>query len=124
MICVNELADQKCNNKAILQELVVLISPYAPHVAEELWVKLGNEAGTLSYAGFPEFNEANLVEANHSYPVSFNGKMRFTLNLPLDLSKDDIETAVMSHEKTAHYLEGRIPKKVIIVPGKIVNIVG
>jgi leucyl-tRNA synthetase len=123
MICVNELTDQKCNNKAILQELVVLISPYAPHVAEELWIKLGNEAGTLSYTTFPEFNEANLIEANHSYPVSFNGKMRFKIELPTAMSKEDIEKEVLAHDVAQKWLEGNAPKKVIVVPGKIVNIV-
>ncbi|MFT6246536.1 MAG: leucyl-tRNA synthetase, partial [Crocinitomicaceae bacterium] len=123
MICVNELTDQKCNNKAILQELVVLISPYAPHVAEELWIKLGNEAGTLSYTTFPEFNEANLIEANHSYPVSFNGKMRFKIDLPTAMSKEDVEKEVLAHEVAQKWLEGNAPKKVIVVPGRIVNIV-
>ncbi|MFT6500663.1 MAG: leucyl-tRNA synthetase [Crocinitomicaceae bacterium] len=123
MICVNELTDQKCNNKAILQELVVLISPYAPHVAEELWVKLGNEAGTLSYTAFPEFNEANLIEANHSYPVSFNGKMRFKIELPTAMSKEDVEKEVLAHEVAQKWLEGNAPKKVIVVHGRIVNIV-
>jgi len=123
MICVNELTDQKCNNKAILKELVILISSYAPHVAEELWVKLGNEAGTLSYASFPEFNADNLIEANHSYPVSFNGKMRFKIELPTAMSKEDIEKEVLAHEVSQKWLEGNAPKKVIVVPGKIVNVV-
>jgi len=123
MICVNELGDQKCNNKSILQELVILLSPYAPHVCEELWVKLGNEAGTLSYATFPEFNEANLVEANHSYPVSFNGKMRFKIDLPTAMSREDVEKEVLAHETAQKWLEGNAPKKVIVVPGKIVNVV-
>ena len=123
MICVNELTDLKCNNKAILEELVVLVSSYAPHICEELWVKLGNEAGTLSYAKFPEFNEANLVEANVKYPVSFNGKMRFTIELPTAMNPKEVEAAVMAYEQTQKYLEGNTPKKVIIVPGKIVNMV-
>ena len=91
MIAVNELTEQNCNNKAILSDLVVLISPYAPHICEELWVKLGNEAGTLSYAEFPIFNPDFLVEANYAYPVSFNGKMRFKLELPTNMGKEDIE---------------------------------
>jgi leucyl-tRNA synthetase len=123
MICVNELTDQKCNNKAILEELVVLVSSYAPHICEELWVKLGNEAGTLSYTKFPEFNEANLVEANIQYPVSFNGKMRFKIELPTAMNPKDVEAAVMVYEQTQKYLEGNTPKKVIVVPGKIVNVV-
>lgn len=123
MIAVNELTSQKCYCKEILEPLAILISPYAPHIAEELWFKLGN-TDSISTAPYPSFDASYLVESTKEYPISFNGKMRFTLSLPLDLSKDDIETAVMSHEKTAHYLEGRTPKKVIIVPGKIVNIVG
>jgi leucyl-tRNA synthetase len=123
MIAVNELSAQKCNSKEVLVPLLVLLSPYAPHISEELWSKLGNE-GSISTASFPKFEEKYLVEDVKKYPISFNGKMRFTLELPLDLSKDEIESVVMSHEKTIHYLEGRTPKKVIIVPGKIVNIVG
>ncbi|PKA82673.1 leucyl-tRNA synthetase [Ulvibacter sp. MAR_2010_11] len=123
MIAVNELTTQKCTTKDILEPLAILISPYAPHIAEELWEKLGHRE-SISTAAFPKFDASHLVENTKEYPVSFNGKMRFTLELPLDLSKDDIEAAVMSHEKTAHYLEGRTPKKIIIVPGKIVNIVG
>jgi leucyl-tRNA synthetase len=123
MICVNELTEQKCNNKDVLQELVVLISPYAPHIAEELWIKLGNDAGALSYTNFPEFNEANLIEANHSYPVSFNGKMRFKIELPTEMGKEDIEKEVLAHEVAKKWLEGNAPKKVIVIPGKIVNVV-
>ncbi len=123
MICVNELSDQKCNNKAVLEQLVVLLSPYAPHIAEELWVKLGNEAGTVSYAKFPEFNADHLVEANHAYPVSFNGKMRFKIELPTNLSKEEIEQEVLAHEISQKWLDGSAPKKVIVVPGRIVNIV-
>ncbi|CAL2092141.1 Leucine--tRNA ligase [Tenacibaculum sp. 190524A02b] len=123
MIAVNELAKQGCNNKAILEELLILISPYAPHVAEELWSKLGHEE-SIAFAAFPTFDEKHLVESEKEYPVSFNGKMRFKLNLPLDMSKEEIEKTVMSHEKTQQQLAGRAPKKVIIVPGKIINIVG
>ena len=123
MIAVNELSSQKCNSRAILEPLAVLISPYAPHIAEELWEKLGHST-SIATAEFPKFEEKHLVESSKAYPISFNGKMRFTMELPLDLSKDDIEKAVMAHEKTAGYLDGRTPKKVIVVPGKIVNIVG
>ncbi|MCH2223518.1 MAG: leucine--tRNA ligase [Crocinitomicaceae bacterium] len=123
MICVNELTDQKCNNKAIIKDLVVLLSPYAPHISEELWVKLGNEPGTVGIAKFPVFNKEHLVEANFGYPVSFNGKMRFKLELPTNLSKDDIEKEVLANEQAQKWLEGKAPKKVIVVPGKIVNIV-
>lgn len=123
MICVNELTEQKCNNKSILQELVILISPYAPHIAEELWEKLGNEPGTISYATFPSFDENVLVEANFEYPVSFNGKMRFKVDLPLSLTPQEVEKEVMSRAEAIKYLEGKDPKKVIVVPGRIVNVV-
>ncbi len=123
MICVNELTDQKCNNRQILQDLVILLSPYAPHISEELWVKLGNAAGTISYQKFPVFNEDYLVEANYAYPVSFNGKMRFTLELPTTMAKEEIEKTVLANEQTLKYLDGNSPKKVIVVPGKIVNVV-
>jgi len=123
MIAVNELTAQKCNSREVLEPLAILISPYAPHIAEELWNKLGHSA-SISTAPFPEFDASHLVESTKEYPISFNGKMRFTLEMPLDLSKEDIEKTVMAHEKTQQYLEGRAPKKVIIVPGKIVNIVG
>lgn len=123
MICVNELSQQKCRHRAILEPLAVLISPYAPHIAEELWSQLGH-SGSISTVEFPIFEEKYLVESTKNYPVSFNGKMKFTLELPMDLSKDDIEKAVMANEKTIAQLEGRTPKNIIIVPGKIVNIVG
>ena len=123
MISVNELTAQKCASREVLEPLAILISPYAPHIAEELWSKLGHSE-SISTAPFPKFDEKYLIESSKEYPISFNGKMRFTMELPLDLSKDEIESAVMSHEKTVQYLEGRTPKKVIIVPGKIVNIVG
>ena len=123
MIAVNELGTQKCNSKEVLAPLLILLSPYAPHISEELWSKLGNKE-SISTAPFPKFEEKYLIEDVKKYPISFNGKMRFTLELPIDMSKDEIEAVVMSHEKTIHYLEGRTPKKVIVVPGKIVNIVG
>ena len=122
MIAVNELSIQKCNSKEVLAPLLILLSPYAPHISEELWSKLGNKE-SISKASFPKFEEKFLKEDIKKYPISFNGKMRFTLELPLSLSKDEIESVIMSHEKTIHYLEGKTPKKVIIVPGKIVNIV-
>ncbi|MFS4415954.1 leucine--tRNA ligase [Maribacter sp. 2307ULW6-5] len=123
MICVNELAAQQCNHRDILEPLAILVSPYAPHIAEELWEKLGHE-GSISTAAFPTFEPQRLVERSKEYPISFNGKMRFTLQLPLDLDKEAIEAAVLAHEKTQQQLQGRTPKKVIVVPGKIVNIVG
>ncbi|WP_310994070.1 leucine--tRNA ligase [Aequorivita marina] len=123
MIAVNELSSQKCNSRAVLEPFAILISPYAPHIAEELWSKLGHSE-SIAVAPFPKFEEKYLVESSKEYPISFNGKMRFTMELSLELSKDEIEAAVMAHEKTAQYLDGRTPKKVIVVPGKIVNIVG
>ena len=123
MIAVNELTAQKCNSKEILEPLTVLISPYAPHIAEELWSKLGHQ-DSISGAGFPVFDPSHLIESSKEYPISFNGKMRFKMELPLDMSKEDIETAVMANPKTIQQLDGRVPKKVIVVPGKIINIVG
>ena len=123
MICVNELNEQKCNNKSVLKDLIILLSSYAPHISEELWEILGNEKGSLSYAEFPIFDERHLVEANVKYPVSFNGKMRFTIELPTALSPKEVESEVMAFEQTQKYLEGNTPKKVIVVPGRIVNVV-
>ena len=123
MIAVNELTAQKCNSKEILEPLTVLISPYAPHIAEELWSKLGHQ-DSISGAGFPVFDPSHLIESSKEYPISFNGKMRFKMELPLDMSKEDIEAAVMANPKTIQQLDGRVPKKVIVVPGKIINIVG
>tara|TARA_Y100000588_G_scaffold287989_1_gene306281 strand:- start:6399 stop:6995 length:597 start_codon:yes stop_codon:yes gene_type:complete len=123
MIAVNELTAQKCTSKEILELLLVLVSPYAPHIAEELWEQLGHNE-SISTAPFPEFEEKHLVESSKNYPISFNGKMRFTLELPLDMSMDEIEKTVLANEKTQEQLQGRTPKKVIVVPGKIVNIVG
>ncbi|WP_460220687.1 leucine--tRNA ligase [Psychroserpens sp. MEBiC05023] len=123
MIACNELTAQKCTSRAVLEPLLILISPYAPHIAEELWSRLGNNE-SISTAPFPKFEEKHLVESAKNYPISFNGKMRFTLELPLDMTKDEIEKVVMAHEKTMAQLDGREPKKVIVVPGKIVNIVG
>jgi leucyl-tRNA synthetase len=122
MICVNELTALKCNKRAILSDLCIILSPFAPHIAEELWSKLGNTE-SITYAVFPKHNEEYLTEANHKYPVSFNGKMRFMLELPKAMGKADIEAAVMANEQTAKYLDGKAPKKVIVVPHKIVNFV-
>ena len=123
MIAANELTAQKCTSKEILEPLLVVISPYAPHIAEELWSALGNK-GSISTVSFPVYDEKHLVESSKNYPISFNGKMRFTMELPLDMSKEDIEKAVLEFDKTKEQLQGRDPEKVIVVPGKIVNIVG
>jgi len=123
MICVNELSAMNCHERSVLEPLAILISPYAPHIAEELWEKLGHE-GSISRVPFPKFNPEYLVESSKEYPVSFNGKMRFTLELPLDLNVAQIEEIVMKDERTIKQMEGRTPNKVIIVPGKIINLVG
>ncbi len=122
MIAVNSLGDLKCNKRAILEQIPILISPYAPHIAEELWSRLGNSE-SIAYAPFPQHEEQYLTESNHNYPVSFNGKMRFTHQLPLSLNKEEIEKAIFALERTQQYLEGKTIRKVIVVPGKIVNIV-
>ena len=123
MICVNELTAMGCHERSVLEPLAILISPYAPHIAEELYEALGHEM-SISTAPFPKFQAEYLVESTKEYPVSFNGKMRFTLELALDLSKDEIESIVMNDERTIKQLDGRTPNKVIIVPGKIINLVG
>jgi hypothetical protein len=123
MICVNELAQLKCNHRKILEPLANLVSPYAPHIAEELWSQLGHE-GSISTVSFPVFEEKYLIESEKEYPVSFNGKMRFTIKLPLDLTAAQIKEIVMADERTKNQLENGEPEKIIIVPGKIINLVG
>jgi len=123
MICVNELTDLKCNKAAILQELCIVLSPYAPHITEELWALLGNTPGTLSEAAYPEFNPDYLVESEFSYPISVNGKMRMNLSLPLSLETGEIEQAVLANPDVQRYLDGKPVRKVIVVKGRIVNVV-
>ncbi len=123
MIAVNELTTQNCHERSVLEPLAILISPYAPHIAEELWKQLGHTE-SISTVPFPRFNPEYLIESNKEYPVSFNGKMRFTINLPLNLTVAEIEKIVMEDERTQKQLNGVPPKKVIIVPGKIINLVG
>jgi leucyl-tRNA synthetase len=122
MVCVNELQDLKCNKKEILEPLVVLLSPFAPHISEELWSLCGHNEG-VSYANWPIFNPEYLVENEFNYPISFNGKVRFNLNFALDLDNKDMEIAILNNEQTQKYLEEKAPKKLIIVKGKIVNLV-
>ena len=122
MICVNELSQLKCNKKAILSDLLVCLAPFAPHIAEELWHKLGNEQ-TICDAKFPELNEEYLKENVFSYAISFNGKSRFVLEFPADVSNTEIEKTVLEHPYSQKWLDGKSPRKVIIVPRKIVNIV-
>ncbi len=123
MIGVNELSDLRCHKRAILEPLVIALSPYAPHIAEELWEKLGH-TGSVAHAQWPAYDESHLVEDAFAYPVQFNGKTRFNLELPLNLQPAEVEKAVLSAAQTLKYLEGRTPKKVIVVPGRIINVVG
>jgi leucyl-tRNA synthetase len=123
MIAVNELTDLKCNNKSILQDIVIILSPYGPHICEELWVLLGNQAGTLSYAPYPKFNGEYLIEDDFSYPISINGKTKMNLSIPLSLDATDTETFVLANADVQRYLDGKSPKKVIVVKGRIVNMV-
>ena len=134
MICVNELTELKCNKRGILEPLLILISPYAPHITETLWASLqlgeGFELGkigagyqSINHAAWPEFNPDYLVDDAFAYPVSFNGKMKFKLELPLTLDVKEVEEAAMQHADTLVHLGGKPPKKVIVVHNKIVNIV-
>jgi leucyl-tRNA synthetase len=122
MICVNELTDLKCHKRTILSDLVVLLASYAPHISEELWNLLGH-TGSVSVAVFPEFNPEYLVENTFAYPVSFNGKMRFILELPTNLTVPEIQKAAMEAHESEKWLQGNPPKKMIIVPNKIINMV-
>jgi leucyl-tRNA synthetase len=121
MICLNELYDLKCNKRAILEPLVILLSPYAPHFAEELWSMLGHTT-SVTDASFPQWKEEFLVENEFEYPVSINGKVKFKINLSLQLSKEEVEQNVLSSEEMKKLIQGS-PKKVIVVPGRIVNVV-
>ena len=118
----NELTDLKCNKRAILEPAVILVSCHAPHIAEELWNRLG-KTESISGAEWPEFNAEYLVENSVRYPISFNGKTRFQLELPATMSKEDVEAEVLKNEQSQKWLEGNPPKKVIVVPGRIVNVV-
>ena len=122
MICINELSGLKCSKRAVLEPLIITLAPFAPHMAEELYHALGNETSVLD-AAFPAYDEKYLVEATKKYPISFNGKVRFSLDFPADWDKDEVEKAALAHEQTQKYLAGNPVKKIIVVPGKIVNIV-
>ena len=122
MICANELASVKCHKRAILEPLAIIIAPFAPHIAEELWHAMGNNS-SICDAKFPEYNEEYLVESNVKYPISFNGKVRFILELPASMSKEEVEKTALANEQTLKFLNGGTPKKIIVVPNKIVNIV-
>jgi leucyl-tRNA synthetase len=123
MICVNELTAQKCKSRAILSDLLVVLAPFAPHVAEELWhVAIGHDT-TICDAAWPKFNEEYLKESTANYAVSFNGKTRFNMSIAADASKEEVEKAALAHEGAARWIEGKQIRKIIVVPGKIVNIV-
>ena len=122
MICVNELTAQKCRKRSILQPLLILLNPFAPHITEELWHELGN-TNTICDASFPLCEEKFLTETTVKYPVSFNGKVRFTIELPAESDKTEVEKATLANEQTQKYLDGKTPKRIIVVPGKIINIV-
>ena len=122
MICLNELMELKCAKRAILEPLVICLSPFAPHITEELWSKLGHTTSVLK-ASYPKFEEKYLIENTFSYPVSFNGKTRFMLELPLTLTKEEIEKQVLASEEGKKWIKDATIKKVIVVPNKIVNIV-
>jgi len=122
MICINELQEQKCNKRQILEPFIVLLAPFAPHIAEELWHTLGN-TNSVTTAPYPIANEQYLIENSFNYPVSFNGKTRFTIELPVDMDAQTIEATVLATETAQKWTEGKTPKKVIIVPKKIINVV-
>jgi leucyl-tRNA synthetase len=122
MICVNELSDLKCNKRAILEPLCILMTPYAPHIAEELWHALGN-AGSVLDADFPVFEAKYLVESSKEYPVSINGKVRTNLSFSLDADQATVEAGVLANEVVQKWLEGKPPKKIIFVKGKMINVV-
>lgn len=122
MICVNELTEQKCNNREVIEGLTIVLSSYAPHIAEELWQELGHTE-SINTATYPSFNPAYLIEDSHTYPVSFNGKMRFQLEVPRETPKDEVEQLALSDARSVKWLEGKTVRKVIVVPGKIVNVV-
>ena len=123
MICVNELASQKCHSRKVLADLLVVLAPFAPHVTEELWNSaIGNET-TICDARWPEFNEDYLKESTVNYAVSFNGKTRYNITAAADAGKEEVEKLALENEGAARWLEGKTIRKIIVVPGKIVNIV-
>jgi len=122
MICVNELSDFKCHKREVLEPLLVLLAPYAPHIAEELWEATGHEGG-ISYISNPKYDEKYLAENTFAYPVSFNGKMRFKLELPVDMAKEEIEKRTIEARETQKWIEGKTVRKIIVVPNRIINVV-
>ncbi|HTC01630.1 MAG TPA: class I tRNA ligase family protein, partial [Ferruginibacter sp.] len=122
MICVNELAEAKCSKKEILQQVLILLTPYAPHIAEELWHQLGNTTNIID-AAYPIFDGKYLIESDKEYPISINGKMRTNINISLSASQEEVEKIVLANEHIQKWTEGKTPKKIIFVKGKMVNIV-
>jgi leucyl-tRNA synthetase len=122
MIAVNELATLKCHKRDVLEPLTIALAPFAPHIAEELWEKLGHTT-SITTAPWPQWSAQHLVEDSFSYPISFNGKTRMLLDFPATLSKEDVEAQVLANPEVQQRLEGKAPKKVIVVPKRIVNIV-
>ena len=122
MICVNELSALRCHKRAVLQDLVVILSPYAPHIAEELWERLGHTT-SVTQASYPAFNADYLTEDSFEYPISINGKVRTKMTFPAETLPADIEKSVLAEETVQKWLEGKEPKKVIVVPKRIVNVV-
>ena len=122
MVCVNELNDLKCHKRSVLEPLVILLTSYAPHIAEELWKQLGKQ-GSILDAAFPVFEEKHIAESSKEYPVSINGKVRTNLNISLDATQPDVEAVVLQNEVVQKWLEGKQPKKIIFVKGRMINIV-
>ena len=122
MICVNELTDLKCNKREILRDLTIVLSPYAPHITEECWKLLG-EQGSISYAKYPAFKEEYLVESDFAYPVSFNGKTKLNVLMPVEISEEDAKAIILANADVQKHLDGKELRKFIFVKGKIVNIV-
>jgi leucyl-tRNA synthetase len=122
MVCVNELSSLKCKNKSILTNLLICIAPYAPHICEELW-SISGITGSVTNAAFPSFNTVYLIDDEVEYPISINGKVREKLRVPADTPAADIEKQIMAMESVTKWLEGKQPKKIIVVPKKIVNVV-
>ena len=122
MICVNELTDLKCYKKEVLEQLLILLTPYAPHISEELWNLLGNTESILN-ASFPQWDGKYLKETSKAYPVAINGKTRHELVLPLDITQQQVEEIVLADEKIQKWLEGKQPKKIIYVKNKMINVV-
>ena len=122
MICLNELIEHRCTDRKIISDFLILLSPYAPHISEEIWSEIGNNE-SITTAKFPEFDASHLIESTKAYPVSFNGKTRFTIELSLEMTKEQIEFIVMDHDKTKQYIGDKKTKRIIIIPNKIINIV-